>query len=126
MPAWRVCGAVLAACAIGLQLLVSGLLIGRGAVAMDQAELSVVCSHDPAALNGLDDGTGTPTGPASHEQCPACAFPPSAKLFASAPASPSFALPHPRSEVPRVFADHIPAEPYAHSPYASRAPPRSA
>jgi hypothetical protein len=124
MPAWRACGAALAAFAIGLQLLVSGLLIGRVAVAMDQAELSVVCSHDPAT--GLGDGTGAPTAPASHDQCPACAFPPSAKLFAAAPASPGFALPHPRSEVPRVFADRVLAEPYVHSPYASRAPPYSA
>jgi hypothetical protein len=124
MPAWRVCGAALAAFAIGLQLLVSGLLIGRVAVAMDQADLALICSHDPAA--GLDDGTGAPSAPASHDQCPACAFTSSAKLFATAPVSPSVALAHPRSEVPRVFADRVLAAPDVHSPYASRAPPHSA
>jgi hypothetical protein len=121
MPAWRLFGAMLAGFAIGIQILLSGFLIGHAAVAADQSELSTICSHD----RGMG-GPAVPAGPASHDQCPACAFPQSASHFAPPPASPSFAVMLPRSEPLQVAACQVPDERYFHSPYASRAPPQSA
>jgi hypothetical protein len=121
VPAWRLLGATLAGFAIGLQIVLSGFLIGQVAMAADQSELSIICSHDPGASD-----PGLPSGPLSHGQCPACACPQSAKLFAAPPASPSFAVVRPRSEPLRLAASGIPDEHYSHSPYASRAPPHSA
>jgi hypothetical protein len=121
VPAWRLFGATLAGFAIGIQLLLSGLMIGHVAVAADQSEFAVICSHDPGASD-----PGLPSGPPSHGQCPACACPQWAKLLMAPPASPSFALALPRSELLRVTAGQVPDEHYFHSPYASRAPPQSA
>src|SRR6202521_2334165 len=83
VPAWRLFGATLAGFAVGVQLLLSGLMIGHVAVAADQSELGVICSHDPGASD-----PGVPSGPDPHGQCPACACPQSAKLFAAPPGSP--------------------------------------
>jgi len=121
VPAWRLIGATLAGFAIGVQLLLSGFLIGQVAMAADQPELSVICSHDPGA-----SGPGIPSGPPSHGQCPACACPHSAKLFVPPPATPSFVVLRSRSEPLRLTASHLPGEHDFHSPYASRAPPHSA
>ena len=121
MPAWRLLGATLAGFAIGVQLLLSGLMIGHVAMAAEQSELSVICSHDPGATD-----PGLPSGPPSHGQCPACACPQWAKLIVAPPAAPSHAVVLPRSEPLRVAASQVPDEHYFHSPYASRAPPQSA
>jgi hypothetical protein len=121
VPAWRLFGATLAGFAIGVQLLLSGLMIGHVAAAADQSELSAICSHDPGASD-----PGLPSGPPSHGQCPACACPQWAKLLVAPPASPSFAVILPRSEPLQVAASQVPDERYFHSPYASRAPPHSA
>jgi hypothetical protein len=121
MPAWRLFGATLAAFAIGIQILLSGFLIGHAAVAADRSELSVICGHDRGAGDPV-----IPAGPASHDQCQACACPQLASHFAQPPASPSVAVVLPRSEPLRVAAGHVPGEHYFHSPYASRAPPQSA
>jgi hypothetical protein len=125
-PAWRAFGAALAALSVGVQLLVSGLLIGQFAAAAGQPELSVICSHDPAAAGGVDDGTGTPSQPASHGQCPACACPQSIHVFGTPPALPSLAVLRPRSQRLEPYAGHVPPELDFHTPYASRAPPHSA
>ena len=125
MPAWRLFGAVLAAFAIAIQILLSGLLIGRVAVAADQPELSVICSHDPGA-GARDDGTVPPATPQSHDQCPACACPQVAKFFAAPPVSPSLMVLRPRSERLEVLAGYGPAELDFYPPYASRAPPHAA
>jgi hypothetical protein len=127
LPAWRAFGAALGAFAIGAQLLLSGLLVGHIALASDQAEFSVICSHDPAgAAGGVDNGTGAPSGPQSHDQCPACACPQAAQLFAPPPASPRFTVLRPRSQRLVSYAGHVVAALDVHSPYASRAPPHSA
>jgi hypothetical protein len=121
VPAWRLFGATLAGFAIGVQLLLSGLMIGHVAVAADQSELGVICSHDPGASD-----PGTPSNTDPHGQCPACACPQSAKLLAAPPAASGFTVVLPRSEALRVAAGHVPGEHHFHSPYASRAPPHSA
>jgi hypothetical protein len=123
IPAWRVFGAVLGAFAIGIQLLLSGWLIGQVAAAAEQADMLVVCSHDPS---GAADDNGIPPAHGSHSQCPACACPLSAKLLAPPPASPSIAVPRLRSEALPSVTHVVPAELRRHSPYASRAPPLSA
>jgi hypothetical protein len=126
MPAWRVCGATLAAFAIGIQLLLSGLLIGRLAAAAQSSELSVICSHDSAPTGDESgDRTGGPSQP-QHNQCPACACPQAASLLASAPDSPSFAVLRARTQVVQVYSGPVRADLDFHSPYASRAPPQSA
>jgi hypothetical protein len=112
---------MLAGFAIGIQILLSGFLIGHAAVAADQSELSVICGHDPGAGD-----PGLPSGPPSHGQCPACAFSQSASHFAPPPVAPSFAVALPCSEPVQLAVGHVPAVRYFHSPYASRAPPQSA
>jgi hypothetical protein len=126
VPAWRLFGATLAGFAIGVQLLLSGLMIGHVAVAADQSELGVICSHDGGGNDPGVSDPGVPSGPPSHNPCPACACPQSASHFAAPPAPPSFAVLLPRSEALRVAAGHVPGEHHFHSPYASRAPPHSA
>ena len=111
---------MLAGFAIGIQILLSGFLVGHAAVAADRSELSIICGHEGAS------DPAVPAGPASHDQCPACAFPQSASYFAPPPASPSFAVVLPRSEPLQVVASQVADERYFHSPYASRAPPQSA
>jgi hypothetical protein len=124
-PAWRVFGAALVAFSIVIQLLVSGLLVGPLAAAVDQPELSVICSHSAAGAGVRDDG-GVPSTPQSHDQCPACACPQLAKFFATAPISPTLTILRPRSQRLAAYAAHVPADLDFHSPYASRAPPQSA
>jgi hypothetical protein len=126
MPAWRAFGAALAAFSVGVQILGSGLLIGQIAAAAEQPELSVICSHDGAAAGGGDDGTGPPSRPQTHGQCPACPCPQSVHVFVTPPASPSLALLRPRSQRLEPYAGHVPPELDFHTPYASRAPPHSA
>jgi hypothetical protein len=126
-PAWRVFGAALGAFAIGVQLLLSAWIIVQAAGAgnqtdLTQADLAVICSHDPAA--SADDGA--PPAPHQHGQCPACAFPQWAKLLAPLPTPPVLLVLRPHSQALPAYAA-LPATKLASSsPYASRAPPRSA
>jgi hypothetical protein len=125
MPAWRVFGAALAAFAIAVQILLSGLLIGRIAVAADQPDLSVICAHD-AAAGAQDDGTAPPSMPPSHDQCPACACPQVAQFFATPPVAPGLTLLPPRSQRLEVHAGYLSVALDFYPPYASRAPPHAA
>jgi len=123
LPAWRAFGAALGAFAIGAQLLLSGWLIGQvAAAATDQTDFLIVCAHDASATR---DG-GTAPSPKSHDQCPACACPQSAKLFAPPPAWPNIVVLRPRSQPMQASTSHVPSRHHDHSPYASRAPPASA
>jgi hypothetical protein len=127
-PAWRVFGAALGAFAIVVQLLVSAWLIVDAAAAADQADLSqaelgVICTHNPAATA---DDTGTPPAPQPHGQCLACACPQTAKLLAPLPTPPVFAVLRPRSQTLHVDAGVAAPPPRSPSPYTSRAPPFSA
>jgi hypothetical protein len=128
-PAWRVFGAGLGAFAIVVQLLFSAWLIVDAAAAgsqagLTQADLGVICTHDPAAV--ADDGGGAPPAPHPHTQCPACACPQSAKLLAPLPMPPVVAVLRPRSQTLHAHAGVVAPPPRSPAPYSSRAPPFSA
>ena len=127
-PAWRVFGAALGAFAIVVQLLVSVWLIVDAAAAgnpagLTEADLGVICTHDPAATA---DNPGAPTAPHRHGQCAACACPQSAKLLAPLPTPPLVAVLRPRSQTLHAPPGVDAPQPRSPSPYASRAPPFSA
>jgi hypothetical protein len=127
-PVWRTFGAALGAFAIGVQLLLSAWLIvqaaGAGSQAgLNEADLAVICTHDPAA--SADEG-GAPPAPHQHGQCPACACPQWAKLLAPLPTPPVFLVLRPHSQTPRAYAVVTASRHASPSPYASRAPPFSA
>jgi len=127
-PAWRVFGAVLGAFAIALQILLSAWLIVDAAAAgkqagLGQADLGVICTHDPAATA---DDTGAPPAPHQHGQCAACTCPQWAKLLAPLPNPPFLALLRPHSQTLHAHATAAAPRPRSPSPYASRAPPFSA
>ena len=127
-PAWRVFGAALGAFAIVVQLLFSAWLIVDAAAAtshagLTQADLGVICTHDPATTA---DGTGAPPAPHPHRQCPACACPQSAKLLAPLPTPPVVAVLRPRAQTPHAHAAVAAPQPRSPASYASRAPPLSA
>jgi hypothetical protein len=127
-PAWRVFGAALGAFAIVVQLLFSASLVVDAAAAgsqagLTQADLGVICTHDPAAAA---DDTGAPPAPHPHTQCPACACPQSAKLLAPLPTPPVVAVLRPRAQTLRTPAAVAALPPRSPAPYASRAPPFSA
>ncbi len=110
------------------QLLFAAWLIVDGAKAgtpagLSQADLGVICTHDPAAT--ADDG-GAPPAPHPHGQCAACACPQSFKLLAALPTTPVVAVLRPRAQM--LHGEAGAALPPARSPapYASRAPPLSA
>lgn len=124
-PVWRVFGAALGTFAIAVQLLLSAWLIAQAAAAGQQAELSqadlaVICTHDPATT--ADDGAPPPT-PHQHGQCLACACSQWAKLIAPLPATPVFLVLRPSSQSLPSYADITAAALASPSPYASRAPP---
>ena len=128
IPAWRVFGVALGAFAVAVQLMFSAWLVVDAAAAtrqagLSQADLGVICTHDPAATT---DDSGTPPAPHPHGQCPACACPQSAKLLASLPTPPVIALLRPRAQTLHVHAGIAAPQSYSHAPYASRAPPFSA
>jgi hypothetical protein len=124
IPAWRAFGAALGALSIAVQLLLSGVLIGHIAAAEDDAGW-VICAHDRSAT--ADEGAGgSLPAPAPHDQCPACACPQSAHLFAPPPATLSFVRLLPRSETLQPYHDPVRHDLRVHSPYSSRAPPFSA
>ena len=125
-PAWRLFGAAVGAFAIGVQLLLSVWLIVQAAAAsspvdLSEADLAVVCTHDPAAAD-----TGAPPAPHQHGQCAACACPQWAKLLAPLPASPVALVLRPHSQMPRAYVGVDATQLASPSPYASRAPPFSA
>jgi hypothetical protein len=127
-PAWRVFGAGLGAFAIVVQLLFSAWLIVDAAAAgsqagLTQADLGVICTHDPAATA---DNTGAPPAPHQHGQCLACACPQSAKLLAPLPLPPVFAVLRPRSQTLHAHAGVVAPPPRSPAPYSPRAPPFSA
>ena len=128
IPAWRVFGAALGAFAVAVQLLLSGWFLVQAAAAaspadLSQADLAVICTHDPDATA---DDTGVPPAPHQHNQCPACAFPQTAKLLAPLPTAPVLVVLRPRSQSLHALAGTFVTEPRSPSPYASRAPPFSA
>jgi hypothetical protein len=122
MPAWRAVATALAAFAVGVQLLLSGVLIGHLAWAADRADATVICAHDQV----VDDAGGGTPARGSHDLCPACACPQSAPALLALAPSPGIALPLPRSEVLALRPGIARADLNFRSPYASRAPPRSA
>jgi hypothetical protein len=127
-PLWRTFGAALGAFAIGVQLLLSVWLIvqaaGAGSQAgLSEADLAVICTHDPAATADED---GAPPTPHQHGQCPACACPQWAKLLAPLPTPPVFLVLRPHSQTPPAYAGTVVTELKSPSPYSSRAPPFSA
>jgi len=129
-PASRVFGAALGAFALALQLLLSSWLIVQAAAAgsqagLSEADLAVICKHDPASVPTPDDG-GTPPAPHQHGQCPACACPQGAKLLPPLPMGPVFLVLRPRSQSLQARAGVVIASLASPSPYASRAPPFSA
>ena len=111
-----------------MQLLLSAWVIAQAAGAgnqtdLTQADLAVVCSHDPAAT--ADDGVPAPA-PHRHGQCPACACSQWAKLLAPMPTAPVFLVLRPHSQAMPAYASITATEVASPSPYASRAPPLSA
>ncbi len=120
IPAWRVFSAALGAFALGIQLLLSGWIIVQVAAAADATDLAVICTHDRAAP---DQGSGAPTAPDQHGQCPVCACLQSAQLLGPPPPAASHVVPEPRSERLPTRAEAIATEPSFRSPYSSRAPP---
>jgi hypothetical protein len=130
-PAWRLLGAALGAFAIGLQLLVSAFLIVQAAGAdsqagLGEADLAVICTHDPAGAAPADD-TGAPPAPHQHDrQCPACACPQWAKVLAPLPTPPVLLVLRPLSQRLQTHAVVAATQLASPSPYASRAPPFSA
>jgi hypothetical protein len=119
--AWRRFGAALAAFALGAQLVLSGLLNGSIAAAVDQSDGWVVCAHDPAAPD--QGGSGGPQPAKSHDECPVCTFAQTAKLAPPLPAPPMLAAPHGRSELMPVRPAVVGLARHSPSPYLSRAPP---
>jgi hypothetical protein len=127
-PAWRVFGAALGAFAIAVQLVFAAWLVVDAAAAgtpvdLTEANLGVICTHDPAATA---DNPGAPAAPHPHGQCAACACPQSAKLLAPLPTPPVIAVLRPRARTLHVHAAIATPRPRSPSPYASRAPPVSA
>jgi hypothetical protein len=119
---------MLGAFAIAIQLVLSAFLIGLGASAgnpaeLSQADLAVICTHDPAATA---DDSGAPPAPHQHGQCPACACPQWAKLLAPLPLPPVVLVLRPHSQTQRPYSVASVTELDSSSPYSSRAPPFSA
>ena len=121
MPMWRALGAALAAFCLGAQLLVSGLLMGGAVHAAADADVAVICTHDGQS----DPAPGTPDQQQNHDLCPACTCAQSQQLASPLPQAPLFAVLRGRSEPLPVRHVAANADHHAHSPYASRAPPRS-
>jgi DUF2946 family protein len=124
LPLWRVFGASLGLLAILLHVLFAVVMM-RPAEADSAFDLSVICLHDGAsapATDGEDTGKG---GTGSRHSCTACACPHHG-VTAAAPTGVGLALPAPRSQPLPAAALEVAADGNRTSPYASRAPPRSA
>ncbi|MBO0712482.1 MAG: hypothetical protein J2P47_14520 [Acetobacteraceae bacterium] len=118
-PGWRRVGAALAAFALGVQLVVSGVVIRGIGVAADQTNGWVVCTHDAADQTG----SGKPPPAKSQDECPACTFAQTAKLAPPLPAAPVLAALHGRSELMPVRPAVLGLARHSPPPYSSRAPP---
>jgi hypothetical protein len=130
-PAWRLFGAALGAFAIAVQLVLFAFLIVQAASAANpadlvQADLAVICTHDPAAAPTADDNGAPPAPPHQHGQCPACTYPQWAKVLAPLPMAPVLLVLLPHSQPMPDYAGVAVTELNSPSPYASRAPPFSA
>ena len=118
---WRTLAAVLAAFAVGVQLLLSALLITAHAGMPDDGGLAVICAHD----QGAADQTAPDNAPApkSHALCAACLCVQSGKLVPPLPAAPMLVVTPAGGET----LSHWRAAPRVthrfQTPYASRAPP---
>ena len=121
MPVWRVLGAMLTAFALAVQLLISGVAAGSMVRAADAADLGVICSHDPAAIDPANPPAAPDQG--THDLCPACVCAQSAHHAPTLPASPVLAVLRGRSEPLPIGLATVDAGHRCHSPYASRAPP---
>ena len=122
MTTWRALAAALAALSLGVQLLVSGLLVGSMVHTAADADVAVICTHD----GSTDPASGTPAPHQDHDLCPVCTCAQFTNLASPLPQPPLFAVLRGRSEplpVRQVAAD---ADHRVHFPYASRAPPLSA
>ena len=122
MPIWRALGAALSAFCLGAQLLVSGLLIGGMVQAAPDADLAVICTHDAQG----DPASGVPDPHKSHHLCPACTCAQFHPLASPLPQAPLLAVLRGRSEPLPVRVAAAGVDHRLHSPYASRAPPRTA
>jgi hypothetical protein len=122
MPMWRALGAALSAFCLGAQLLVSGLLMGSTVHAAGDADVAIICTHD----GQNDPASGTPDQQQNHDLCPACTCAQSQQLASPLPQTPMFAVLRGRSAPLPVRHAAADADHHIHSPYASRAPPRSA
>jgi hypothetical protein len=126
-PAWRIFGAAIGAFAIVVQLLFAAWLIvdaaGASQAALAQADLGVICTHDPAAAA---DNTGAPPAPHPHGQCLACACPQSGELLAALPTPSVVAVLRPHSLTLPAYGGAAVPPTRSPAPYASRAPPFSA
>ena len=120
-PIWHTFGASLAAFAVGVQLVLSGLLLGAQAGPAAQGDLSLICAHDPAAVDQTAPGSPAPSK--SHDLCPACTCLQSGKLVSTLPASPVLTVLRGRSEAMPARRVAAGAWHRLRSPYGSRAPP---
>src|SRR5262249_17982314 len=123
-------GVALGAFAIAVQLVLSAWLIVRATgipsqTDLREADLAVICTHDPAAAATTDD-SGSPPAPHQHGQCPACACPQWAKLLAPLPVPPVVLVLRPHSQAAPAYTVAGVTELSSPSPYSSRAPPFSA
>jgi hypothetical protein len=120
-PVWRTLAAALAAFAVGVQLLLSALLITAHAGVPDDSGLAVICAHDQGAAD--QTAPGHAPAPNSHALCPACLCVQSGKLVPPLPAAPMLAVAPVGGQAPSPWrAASCVIHPFQ-TPYASRAPP---
>lgn len=120
-PVWRTLAAALAAFAVGVQLLLSALLITAHAGVPDDSGLVILCAHDQGAAGRTAPGHAP--APKSHALCPACLCLQSGKQVPPLPAVPMLAVLPAGGETlsPWRAASRV-THPFQ-TPYASRAPP---
>ena len=120
-PVWRPLAAALAAFAVGVQLLLSALLISAQAGVPDGGGFAVLCAHDQGAAD--QTAPGHAPAPKSHALCPACLCLQSGKLVPPLPAAPSLAMLPASGEILSGWRTAPRVTPAYQTPYASRAPP---
>jgi len=118
-------GAAAGAFAIGVQIFLTGWLIGHMAGPVSQADAAIICSHNPAAPSA-SGGSGAPA-PAAHKGCcGGCCCPQLAKLLAPPPTPLRLVVLRPHSHTLHADLSVVTAKAQSPAPYASRAPPISA
>jgi len=120
-PVWRTIATALAAFAVGVQLLLSALLITAQAGTIDDSGLAVLCAHDRGAAD--ETAPGHAPVPKSHAVCPACLCVQSGKLVPPLPAAPILAVLPARGETLSAWRGAPRVTHRFQTPYASRAPP---